>query len=58
LNTIRRDVEDGILTVTLDRRERLNAFTVEMAQELESTFSEVNEDDSVRAVIVTGAGKA
>ena len=34
----------------------LNAFTVEMADELERTFVDVNDDDSVRAVIVTGAG--
>jgi enoyl-CoA hydratase/carnithine racemase len=58
LSTVSRDIEDGILTVTLNRPGRLNAFTVEMAEELESTFAEVNEDDAVRAVIVTGAGKA
>lgn len=57
-NTIRHDVHDGILTVTLNRPDQLNAFTVEMAEELETTFRQVNEDDAVRAVVVTGAGRA
>jgi enoyl-CoA hydratase/carnithine racemase len=58
LHTLRLDVEDGILTVTLNRPEQLNSFTVEMAEELETVFTEANSDDSVRAVIVTGAGRA
>ncbi|GGR49705.1 enoyl-CoA hydratase [Streptomyces cinereoruber] len=56
--TLHHRVEDGILTVTLDRPDRLNAFTPTMAGELERTFTEVNEDDDVRAVVVTGAGTA
>ncbi|MFE5595687.1 crotonase/enoyl-CoA hydratase family protein [Streptomyces sp. NPDC056549] len=56
--TLHHRVDDGILTVTLDRPGHLNAFTPTMAAELEQTFTEVNEDDDVRAVIVTGAGKA
>ncbi|AXB41728.1 crotonase/enoyl-CoA hydratase family protein [Amycolatopsis albispora] len=56
--TITREVSDGILTITLDRPDRLNAFTVTMADELEAAFTEVNADDEVRAVIVTGAGRA
>jgi enoyl-CoA hydratase/carnithine racemase len=51
-------VEDGVLTVTLNRPDALNAFTVTMAEELERTFIEVNDQDDVRAVIVTGAGRA
>jgi enoyl-CoA hydratase/carnithine racemase len=50
--------EDGILTITLNRPERMNAFTVGMADELEQSFRELNVDDRVRAVIVTGAGRA
>jgi enoyl-CoA hydratase/carnithine racemase len=50
--------EDGILTITLNRPERMNAFTVGMADELEQSFRELNADDRVRAVIVTGAGRA
>ncbi|NYF98203.1 crotonase/enoyl-CoA hydratase family protein [Janibacter cremeus] len=56
--TISHDLDDGVLTVTLDRPEALNSFTPAMADELEQTFREVNDDDSVRAIIVTGAGKA
>lgn len=56
--TIRHEVEDGILTVYLDRPDNLNAFTVQMADELERTFVEVNDNDDVRAVIVTGSGRA
>ncbi|GHB32548.1 enoyl-CoA hydratase [Streptomyces viridiviolaceus] len=56
--TLHHRIEDGVLTVTLDRPDRLNAFTPTMAGELERTFTEVNENDDVRAVVVTGAGKA
>jgi enoyl-CoA hydratase/carnithine racemase len=56
--TLHHRIDDGVLTVTLDRQARLNAFTPTMAGELERTFTEVNESDDVRAVIVTGAGKA
>lgn len=49
---------DGILTVLLDRPEALNAFTVEMAQDLVDVFETVNRDDAVRAVVVTGSGRA
>lgn len=56
--TIWHELSDGILTVVLDRPDNLNAFTVEMADELERTFVAVNDDDAVRAVIVTGEGRA
>lgn len=56
--TISVGVDDGIAVVTLDRPDALNAFTVTMADELEQYFRAVNDDDGVRAVIVTGAGKA
>jgi enoyl-CoA hydratase/carnithine racemase len=49
---------DGILTLTLDRPDALNAFTVTMGVELEEAFRRVAEDDEVRAVVVTGAGRA
>jgi enoyl-CoA hydratase/carnithine racemase len=55
--TISTEVDDGVLTVTLNRPDRLNAFTVDMADELETLFSDVNADDAVRAVVVTGAGR-
>ncbi|MDO5627873.1 MAG: crotonase/enoyl-CoA hydratase family protein, partial [Mobilicoccus sp.] len=56
--TLEHHVDDGVLTVTLSRPEELNSFTVTMAKELERTFVEVNDRDDVRAVIVTGAGRA
>ncbi len=56
--TLSNDIDDGILTVTLDRPDALNSFTPVMADELERTFREVDDDDRVRAVIVTGAGRA
>lgn len=49
---------DGILTLTLSRPDALNAFTVEMADELEAAFDRAAADDEVRAVVVTGAGRA
>ncbi len=59
LNTLQLDLDvDGILLLTLNRPEQMNAFTVEMANELEAVFAAVNDDDVVRAVIVTGAGRA
>ena len=51
-------VADGILTLTLNRPEQLNAFTVEMANELVHAFHRASEDDAVRAIVVTGAGRA
>lgn len=58
MQTIRHDRTDGVLVVTLDRPDQLNAFTPTMADELEETFVQANTDDSVRAIIVTGAGRA
>lgn len=49
---------DGVLTVALDRPEQLNAFTVAMAGDLVAVFEAVNRDDAVRAVVVTGNGRA
>ena len=51
------DVADGVLTITLDRPDRLNAFTVQMQQELVDAFDRSDADDGVRAVIVTGRGR-
>ena len=51
------EVADGVLTITLDRPERLNAFTEGMGAELIEAFDRADRDDEVRAVIVTGAGR-
>lgn len=49
---------DGVRTITLHRPDRLNAFTLQMACDLIDAFERASEDDDVRAVIVTGAGRA
>ena len=51
------EVSDGVLTITLNRPDRLNAFTGTMARELIEAFDLADADDEVRAVIVTGAGR-
>jgi enoyl-CoA hydratase/carnithine racemase len=56
--TLDWQVRDRILTLTLNRPDRMNAFTVRMADELEHAFRRASADDAVRAVVVTGAGKA
>jgi enoyl-CoA hydratase/carnithine racemase len=55
---IRVDVADGIQTITLDRPDKLNAFTDVMRRELIAAFDASDADDDVRAVIVTGEGRA
>jgi enoyl-CoA hydratase/carnithine racemase len=57
-DTILLEVTDNIATVTLDRPDRLNAFTAEMGKELVATFDRIDADDDIRAVVVTGAGRA
>ncbi len=52
------DVDGPILTITLDRPEKLNAFTPKMFHELLHAFDRADADDDVRAVIVTGRGRA
>ena len=57
LQQVSYEVRDRIATVTLDRPDKLNAFTNRMVHELLAVFDEVDRDDQVRAVIVTGAGR-
>jgi enoyl-CoA hydratase/carnithine racemase len=54
---IRYEVADNVLTITLHRPERLNAFTPTMQAELIEAFDRADADDEVRAVVVTGAGR-
>ena len=56
-NTILYEVEDGILTLTLNRPEILNAYNREMQSEMLDAFDRADADDEVRAIIVTGAGR-
>ena len=55
---VRTDLTGGVMTLTLDRPDKLNAFTIEMLQELIDAFDVADADDAVRAVVVTGAGRA
>ncbi|MCB1697659.1 MAG: enoyl-CoA hydratase/isomerase family protein, partial [Halioglobus sp.] len=57
-NTLRYEVADNILTLTLNRPEQLNSFTVAMANELIDAFNRASDDDEVRAIVVTGEGRA
>jgi len=51
------EVAGGVLTITLDRPDQLNAFTTEMQAELIAAFDQADEDRSVRCVVVTGRGR-
>jgi len=55
---IRFTVEDGVATLTLHRPEKLNAYTVEMGDEVVAAFARCRDDAAVRAVVLTGAGRA
>src|SRR5258708_28378565 len=52
------EVADNIATITLNRPEKLNAFTGIMMNEMLDAFDKADADDNVRAIIVTGAGRA
>ena len=56
--TILYDVQDGILTITLNRPERLNAFNNAMRDEVIAALDAADADDEVKAIIFTGAGRA
>lgn len=51
------DSETGVATITLNRPDRLNALTFEVYDELRNTFRRLDEEDGVRAVVITGAGR-
>jgi enoyl-CoA hydratase len=57
-NTINYEVRDHRAYLTLDRPERLNAITAEMGREIAAAVAEANADDSVRVIIVQGAGRS
>ena len=54
---IKYELDGAILTITLNRPEKLNAYTATMGRELEDAFIRADEDDAVRVIIVTGAGR-
>lgn len=55
---IRYEVAEGVATITLNRPEKLNALTATTAAELRAAFDASDSDDAVRAVVLTGAGRA
>ncbi len=56
--TVLYDVEDGVALITLNRPERLNAWSPQLARELTQALTDADRDDAVRAVVLTGAGRA
>lgn len=56
--TIETDLQNGILTLTLNRPEVMNAYTHKMNEELLHFYKEVNNNDDVRVIVVTGSGRA
>ncbi|MEX2547769.1 MAG: enoyl-CoA hydratase-related protein [Chloroflexota bacterium] len=57
-DTVLRAVYDGVLTLTLNRPDALNSFTVEMKEALLAALKEAGRDKEVRAIVLTGAGRA
>jgi enoyl-CoA hydratase/carnithine racemase len=55
---VRYDVDDGVATITLNRPEQLNSWTAQLGAELGDAMAEADEDDDIRVVVVTGAGRA
>lgn len=56
--TLDYQLSDGILTITLNRPEHMNSFTITMANELVDAINRASDDDDVRVIVFTGAGKA
>lgn len=55
--TILTSVDDGIMTITMNRPDRLNAWTYQMGDELQGAVENANADDEVEAIVLTGAGR-
>ncbi len=58
LETVLYEVRDGVATITLNRPEAMNAWTPQLSDELSLALGAADADDDVRAVVLTGAGKA
>jgi enoyl-CoA hydratase/carnithine racemase len=52
------EIDDSIMIITLNRPDKLNAYTGAMGSEIEAAFRAADADDNVRAIIVTGSGRA
>jgi len=58
MEDLRFELEDGVAVLTLDRPDQLNTFTPAMGRSLEQAYQRCDEDDTVRVVVLTGAGRA
>ncbi|GDX03934.1 2-(1,2-epoxy-1,2-dihydrophenyl)acetyl-CoA isomerase PaaG [Buttiauxella sp. A111] len=58
MNFILSDVQHGVMTLTLNRPERLNSFNDEMHRQLAEVLTQAERDDSIRCLLITGAGRA
>lgn len=56
-NTIIFDISDGVARITLNRPDRLNSFTVEMHEEVQTALDEIEKAENVRTLLLTGAGR-
>src|SRR6202158_3555123 len=56
-DTIKYEVAEQILTITLNRPDKLNAFNAAMQKEMIDASDQADKDDNIRAIIVTGAGR-
>ncbi len=56
--TLLVDLDGGVATLTLNRPDRMNAFNHQMSRELAEAFKALDQADEVRAIVVTGAGRA
>ena len=55
---IQIDIKEGVATITLNRPEKLNAYTALMGTEIHQAFAELDANDDARVIVVTGAGRA
>ncbi|HYX11897.1 MAG TPA: enoyl-CoA hydratase-related protein, partial [Candidatus Acidoferrum sp.] len=55
---LRIEIDGRVATITLDRPDALNALTAALKEELLDAFASVADDDAVRAIVLTGAGRA
>ena len=58
MSTLLSGTENGVLTLTLNRPERANAFNAELIVELQNAFAKAAQDPQVRSIVLTGAGRA
>ena len=58
LETVLYDVREGVATITLNRPEAMNAWTPQLSDDLSLAMGAADADDAVRAVVLTGAGRA